>query len=407
MFRVWYSDEGFGEYIVENTTLSEVGDLEWSKIFESDASRPKNFHATPDHIKSILYLDAPDLIVERDGEPLFSIEVSTEAGTGHNAFQRFGRISAAVENGVPCFYIYPFGAYITRQRDEGRWDKINPNIFNAMESMMRIYDIPALLFYFPTTYPEVPDTGKGMKFDEEWHGCPSREDEEMRHLFNVINLTIERELGTRNDSVSLLNERPIQERRDWMNEEFVERGGRERQWSPDTATVEVPTEALVDYLRHFVSEDYEFGFLPHTRERTLIYKVRAKFRGDPYPGALAALDYLHTRTGKSYEERDKNLVIAFGDLNYDVDSGEIKIDGVTSRGNDIEIDQMISKINKVAEGNKFTLDEKFSDLKNWEIPRYYMQTRHGTTYTLRKDVRMYSYFADAILFEDGALWREG
>ena len=60
----------------------------------------------PDHIRRILYLDAPDLIVEHNNEPIFSIEITTEAGTGHNAFQRFSRIAASVENSVPAFYIY-------------------------------------------------------------------------------------------------------------------------------------------------------------------------------------------------------------------------------------------------------------------------------------------------------------
>lgn len=40
------------------------------------------------------------------------------------------------------------------------------------------------------------------------------------------------------------------------------------------------------------------------------------------------------------------------------------------------------------------------------IPRYYMQARYGCTFTKPKEVRIYCYFADAILFRDGALWRE-
>ena len=83
----------------------------------------------PDHIRKILYLDAPDLIVERNNEPIFSIEITTEAGTGHNAFQRFSRIAASVENSVPAFYIYPEGAIITRQGAMPKWDTINPLIF--------------------------------------------------------------------------------------------------------------------------------------------------------------------------------------------------------------------------------------------------------------------------------------
>jgi len=132
MFKIWYSDEEFGNFVVENTILSEVQGLEWSKLYESDANNPRNFHSIPDHIKNILYLDAPDLIIEKEGEPIFSVEVSTEAGTGHNAFQRFGRISAAVENNVPAFYIYPKAGYIRRKSND-RWDEINPNIFQAMK----------------------------------------------------------------------------------------------------------------------------------------------------------------------------------------------------------------------------------------------------------------------------------
>ena len=87
-------------------------------MYESDANNAKNFHTMPDHIKKILYLDAPDLIVEIDHEPIFSVEVSTEAGTGHNAFQRFARLAASVENNVPAFYIYPEAAIITHRHHQ-------------------------------------------------------------------------------------------------------------------------------------------------------------------------------------------------------------------------------------------------------------------------------------------------
>ena len=36
-----------------------------------------------------------------------------------------------------------------------------------------------------------------------------------------------------------------------------------------------------------------------------------------------------------------------------------------------------------------------------------MQVRYGSTYSKVKHIRVYSYFSDAILFPDGALWRDG
>jgi hypothetical protein len=87
-YRIWYSTESFADYIIANTALRNKTH-EKRKLYESDANNANNFHSLPDHIKQILYLDAPDLIVELDTEPIFSIEVTTEAGTGHNAFLSF------------------------------------------------------------------------------------------------------------------------------------------------------------------------------------------------------------------------------------------------------------------------------------------------------------------------------
>ena len=135
-----------------------ITDIVKNKMYESDANNAQNFHTMPEHIKKILYLDAPDLIVEIDHEPIFSVEVSTEAGTGHNAFQRFARLAASVENNVPFFYIYPEAVIITR--DIPKWDKINPLIFKAMDDVMSIYKIPALLYYYPSDYRKFPDANK-------------------------------------------------------------------------------------------------------------------------------------------------------------------------------------------------------------------------------------------------------
>ena len=101
-FRIWYSTEPFADFVIANTELINKTFVK-KKMYESDANNAKNFHTMPDHIKKILYLDAPDLIVEIDHEPIFSVEVSPEAGTGHNAFQRCARLAASVENNVPAF----------------------------------------------------------------------------------------------------------------------------------------------------------------------------------------------------------------------------------------------------------------------------------------------------------------
>lgn len=64
-YRIWYSTESFADYIIANTNLRDKNVIK-KKMYESDANNSRNFHAMPDHIKQILYLDAPILIVEID-----------------------------------------------------------------------------------------------------------------------------------------------------------------------------------------------------------------------------------------------------------------------------------------------------------------------------------------------------
>ena len=52
------------------------------------------------------------------------------------------------------------------------------------------------------------------------------------------------------------------------------------------------------------------------------------------------------------------------------------------------------------------LSKNYNQIANREIPRYYMQVRYGSTYSKVKHIRVFSYFADAILFPDGSLWRD-
>lgn len=416
MYRVWYSTESFADYIINNTDLKNK-EVRKQRLYESDASNPRNFHAMPDHIRKILYLDSPDLIVEKDTEPIFSIEVSTEAGTGHNAFQRFARIAASVENDVPAFYIYPEASIISRSSVGSiGWDTINPSIFFALEAIMDIYSIPALLFYFPTDYRKYPNakesplrSTKGIKYDKDiinYPGCPDSMDREMKSLFNCINEVVDKTKSSVIDGRrNLLKSLCIRERKNLMKSEAVIKAGEKsvQEMSPLTATLDVPTEYLLNYLKKYEKRDYKIGELLRSRERTIIYQVNAKFRGDPYPGAIAAIDYLLCREGKTYEDRKHNLVLAFGLIEVDDKNQRIEFSNNTNSSSTIDL--LVESVKKSENHNLLTND--YTGLRNYEIPRYYMQMRYGSTYSKVKHIRVYSYFADAILFPDGSLWRDG
>lgn len=409
MYKIWYSTEDFANYIINNTVLKDL-DIEKQKIYESDANNGKKFHTMPDHIKRILYLDSPDLIIEQHNEPVLSIEISSEAGTGHNAFQRFARLAAAVENNVPAFYIYPEAVIIKRQgEDNVGWDKINPLVFKALDSIMNIYKIPALLFYYPSDFREFPDPSgstnldsKGLKMDDENIANPSSKDAQMKQLFKSINTIIEttESNGLKKGRESLLGNLILREQRDFMNQQYVEKNG-SLEMSPLSATIKIDTQYILDYLEErYNSEDYKIGELLRKRKETIIYKVNAKFRGDPYPGALAAIDYLVCREGTSFEERKYNLVLVWGDVKFDETLKKLIV--IDEKGSTIK--DFIKDVKSSESKNLLTKD--LEDLSAEDIPRYYMQVRYGSTFSKVKHIRVFSYFADAIIFPDGCLWRD-
>ena len=420
MYRVWYSTESFADYIIDHTALSGKPVIK-NRIYESDANNPTRFHTMPDHIRKILYLDAPDLIVEKDNEPVFAIEVTTEAGTGHNAFQRFARIAAAAENSVPAFYIYPEGKLISRtNRKTGaaatKWDEINPLIFRALEGVMSVYNIPALLYYFPSddinAYRSNPAAAphfadKGLCFDSDiisYSGCPDSTSDSMTDMFAAINEIIDatQTLGVIPARSRLLGNVVIRNRRNQMQAQFVAKadGKSAEQMSPLSAVQTVPTQYLINYLSRYETGGYVLGELLKSRETTALYQINAGFRGDPYPGCLAAIDYLSCRQGLTFEDRRSNLVMVWGRIEVDEVNRTLIIHD--DKGSTIE--DFFRDVKSCSRNNLMVKD--YADLGNNEISRYFMQVRYGSAYSKVKHIRVFSYFADAILFPDGSLWRD-
>lgn len=114
---------------------------------------------------------------------------------------------------------------------------------------------------------------------------------------------------------------------------------------------------------------------------------------------MAAIDYLLCREGKSFEERKYNLVLAWGSLRLEHEKENFSLTSTKST-----IHDFVNAVKKSE--NKNILAKDYADIRSHEIPRYYMQVRYGSTYSKVKHIRVFSYFADAIIFPDGALWRD-
>ncbi len=281
---------------------------------------------------------------------------------------------------------------------------------------MDIYGIPALLYYYPSDMAnycnnptECPNYNtKGLKNDPDiakYSGCPTSDDAHMQHMFTAINeiLNAVETAGVYDGRQSLLRKMTFREQRNFMQEQYVTKanGKAEFEMSPLSAVTVLSTEYLMNYLSQYEDRNYQIGELLRQRDETVFYQVNAKFRGDPYPGALAAIDYLTCRDGKTYEDRQKNLVLVFGKIVVDNEQRTIKI--VDEKGS--TIDDFFKTV--IDSENHNLLTKRYKDLRNFEIPRYFMQARYGSTYSKAKHIRVFSYFADGVLFPDGALWRDG
>ena len=406
-FTVWYSTESMADWIIDHTDLRRH-ECTKARLQESDASKPASFHAVPDHIKKILYLDAPDIIVELDSNPIFTIEESKEAGTGHNVFQRFSRLAASAENGIPSFYLYPEAVLIERRDKTVKWDVINPLICHALDRLMAVFGTPALLFFYPSNYPSTSRSpnvrkNKGLLLhgSMKYLSSPAINDE-MREMFAVINLIVEQVVRKGVSAVTgLMGFERIKRRREWHAQYLHSHAGGKtmEEMSPLSSTEIVPTEAILNYISGNAGVRAIGGILP-SRKNTVVYHADANFRGDPYPGALAAIDYMLCRSGRTFEDRERNLAMVWGNFTFDKSSGTITIDGKGS------VHEFCGKVKQIARHN--LLDKDYEEVRRSNaIPRYYMQTRYGSTFSKSKDIRVYSYFCDAILFKDGVLWREG
>ena len=137
----------------------------------------------------------------------------------------------------------------------------------------------------------------------------------MRRLFVGVNevLSAVKRYDVKEGLQSLLRNLKIREQIRWMQDEFSRKADSKpiEEMSPLSAVIKVKTEKVLEYLSRYERGSYHIGELLRNRDESIIYQINAKFRGDPYPGCLAAIDYLCCREGLTFEDRRYNLILAF------------------------------------------------------------------------------------------------
>jgi len=87
-------------------------------------------------VRSVLAYDRPDIVLLDGDTPILVVEETVEVPSGHNVGQRFARIAAAAEAGVPALY---FGPYVARKHGGATAGPryMNIRLFHSLDAMER------------------------------------------------------------------------------------------------------------------------------------------------------------------------------------------------------------------------------------------------------------------------------
>lgn len=241
-------------------------------------------------VQKVLAYDRPDIVLLDHGKPILVIEETTEVPSGHNVGQRFARIAAAAENGVPCVY---FGPYVAKKHggETAGPRYMNVRLFHSLDAMERTTKTAVTTINWP-----VDDRCEVRRDD-------AKDDQMREYLAMFIEAYATRGMDGLSETIlrSQVHEKLIRER-----DEFVRTMIR-RPEQYDNPPNSVDFISIDDFKRR-----HPFAVSPfpgHVRE-VVLYNVGMRYiRSDPYTGMAMLYHYLYVA-----ENRHRCLVLWFPNI---------------------------------------------------------------------------------------------
>jgi hypothetical protein len=377
MFSIWYHDnKSFAEYLLAFTNLPK------HKTKIKKISLGKRFADNPDAIQKILYLDNPDAIITYGfpEKPVLGIEFCAEAPSGHDIFQRVARVAASASLGTAFAFIFPEKKWVVRKAG-GRWDTYNPIIMRAMMNISRFHRIPALSFFWESSQI-TGNAAEGYLLTDKTHSnMPDRNSEEMKKFIRFVNLTVDYVLQNRHFE-EMMFDPFIMDREAWMWEKYNSKCSVNPdifKWSPLTSCKKISTKELVKLIQKITKAKPNLPDYIMEREEAVVYQPATNiFRSDPYSGSLVGIDYLVCRNGETVRHRHRNLIMYFPKLRFK-----------EMRSRFIRYYKEECPFNPKIKGTDSYLT---------------LHLRDGCRYTKQKELRIYCYVADVLMFRDAVLY---
>lgn len=241
-------------------------------------------------VRNVLLHDRPDIVLLDDDKPILVIEETVEVPSGHNVGQRFGRVAAAAEAGVPCLYFGPYVAMKHGGATSGR-RYVNARLFHAVDALARVTGTAVTTINWPVDSSYEVLRGHAKDADVR---------EYIETFLNIYEA--ERDLGGLNVSLmgSDIHRRMVKERN-----QFVATIPDHQQYASPPPSVEIYGP------RKFMSLAGSVGGPLAVKSEFVVYRIEVqKMRADPYVGAAMMYKYLYVA-----ERNSRGLVLHFPHIN--------------------------------------------------------------------------------------------
>ena len=237
--------------------------------------------------EKVLSYDRPDIVLLDDEIPILVIEETVEVPSGHNVGQRFARIAAAAENGVPSVYYGPYVAMKHGGETAGpRY--MNLRLFHALDSMERITGSSVSTINWPV------DSQYEVRRD-------AHKDDDVRAYMTTFfeNYNSANDLSELNRLIieSDFHQRMVRERRDFARTQIT----KPEQYDSPPRSVEIIQKNELPARFNYVED---IGYL---KPEIVLYNIGMRnIRSDPYTGMSILYHYLYVA-----EQSDRSLVLWF------------------------------------------------------------------------------------------------
>jgi hypothetical protein len=394
-----HKERSWPEYLLR---YSHIGALRSAGLITTDIqSLPQQnahleFGMLPEPLRRLLFFAKPDVIVSLDDgirpvRAVFAIDVTEHVAARDHWIQRFPNLVGCAQEGIPGAFIAPrdMGA---RAKFAGKTD---PFFFFAYDRVVELHNSPIYIAEWPSSDSANLDT------DDLFGDLPPHDSAGVVNVLHFLKLSLEASLHGR-DFSGLVRERLIVDLRNEVRKIGYQKiplisdfdrlkinlpNGRPLTPTEFEAWLNARGHTLPNHLPDRIRKRNRSLIFSPTLKRNpakdranLLDRIK-KRGGDPYTQQPLVFDYLFCRTGPTPAERDTNFVI---DLTL------------------LKFADFASYISEAWKASPLQYTD-FSEVES-QIPRYTLHLSSGISQVVKNFVRLYSYVADIIIFEDGILY---